>query len=182
MKMIDRKRAPVLREETHAQLPAREERESILARARAAVTGRALVPVSAAGQRGEPRSAVPVRTERQMPASAKAPARNLPAVAKGGRGVPARQAARGARRSHGEGESAPAAPVVAQRMEVPRGQATAAAQNSGSGQTIIVQVSAPQPSYPWWGPWWWGYPSAGCGARLCPRRLGQSCTRWLCGW
>jgi hypothetical protein len=175
MKIIDRKRAPVLQEKPRAELPARAERESILARARAAVASRELVPAPPP----------PVESRPRAPASSKAPVRNLPALVKRRSSVPTRTAARSAPARQGQPRpsAGPAAgvPAAQNRMEVPPGQTAAAVQNSGSGQTIIVQVSAPQPSYPWWGPWW-GYSPAGCGARSCPRRVGQVCTRWLCGW
>lgn len=183
MKIIDRKRAPALQEERPAQLPAREVREGILARARAAVAGK----TQASPQRAQ--SVRPRPGVSQSPRSG--PVRNLPAVVNERRGVPARPSSRSApavprrgdpaRQGQSQPSPGPAAASV-QRMDVPPGQGAAAVQNSGSGQTIIVQVSTPQPSYPWWGPWWWGYSPAGCGARSCPRRVGQVCTRWLCGW
>jgi hypothetical protein len=185
MKMLDRKRAPVLRETPAAQLPVLADRQAILSRARALLTGQRN---TAPGQPAMPQPGVSAAfTKANGSLSPKAAVRNLPAVVKG-RSVPARRSQRSgpasvARPRAGQGQPTTAAPVPAtQRMEVPPGQGTTAVQNTGSGQTIIVQVSAPQPSYPWWGPWWWGYPAAGCGAHSCPVRLGQPCKRWLCGW
>jgi hypothetical protein len=63
MKIIDRKRAPVLQEESSAQLPTREERAAILARARgraAVANNTAVVPVSA--QRRQPITSQPDRS------------------------------------------------------------------------------------------------------------------------
>jgi hypothetical protein len=195
--IIDRKRAPVPQAEPRAQLPAREEREGILARARAAVAGKTVTPATPQraqpvtprpGLSGEARSAKPDVSSSQS--SQPAP-QNLPAVVKHQRGAVARQPARSAfaaaRRGEParQGQPAAAAPVPAaqNRMEVQPGQGTTAVQNGGNGQTIIVQVSAPQPVYPWWGgPWWWGYSGAGCSSRSCPLRVGQPCKRWLCGW
>jgi hypothetical protein len=180
MKSLDRKRAPVLREAPAVQLPALVDRQAILSRARALLTRQ---HDTAPPQPGV--SAAIAKADGSQ--SPKAAVRNLPAVVKG-RSVPARRSQRSAPASvagppAGQGQPVMAAPGPAsQRMEVPPGQGTTAVQNSGSGQTIIVQVSAPQPSYPWWGPWWWGYPPAGCGAHSCPVRLGQPCKRWLCGW
>jgi hypothetical protein len=185
MKMLDRKRAPALRERPAAQLPALVDRQAILSRARALLARQhdTAPPQPAMPQSGV--SAALVKADGSR--SPKAAVRNLPAVVKG-RSVPARRSQRSApasvaRRPAGQGQPVTATSVPAtQRMEVPPGQGTTAVQNSGSGQTIIVQVSAPQPSYPWWGPWWWGYAPVGCEAHSCPMRLGQPCKRWFCGW
>jgi hypothetical protein len=175
MKSIDRKRAPVVQEQPRAQLPALAEREAILSRARALVAKQSAAPVPASPQRAQLPALRPGGSQ-----SSKAPVRNLPAVVKGRQCVPTRQAALSAPAVPRQPAAAPVA--ASQRMEVPPGQNTAAVQNSGSGQTIIVQVSAPQLVYPWWGPWWWGHAPAGCGARSCPVRRGRVCTHWLCGW
>jgi hypothetical protein len=163
MSVIDRKRAPVPQKEAQAQLPARTERESILARARALVANKSTaqtptLPVArkqTAPERQSARANLPVAASRTVTARARP---NVPAA-----------------RPSGQREAPPAAEN--QVVEVP-------AQNGGgSTQTIIVQVAAPQPVYPWWygyGPYWWGYHPAPCSSRKCPRRSGLPCTSWLC--
>jgi hypothetical protein len=167
--VLDRKRAPVLHKESSARLPARDEREAILARARAALASKPAAPApalpvatkSAAPARQSARVNLPVAASRAVPAKS----RPLPAKA----GMPAV-------RPGGQKEVPPAA--GSQVVEVP-------AQNGapGSNQTIIVQVNTPQPVFPWWygyGPYWWGYHPAPCSSRKCPRRESRPCTSWFC--
>jgi hypothetical protein len=175
--VIDRRRAPVVQKEPSAQLPARSEREAIMSRARDLVSGKSPAPAPALPatllrERRGPvatKQAAPPRADRdRRPARANVPvAGSRAATARARPTVPALRAA-------GQNEVQVAPPAGARPGETVQNGAP------GSNQTIIVQVAAPAPVYPWYGPFWWGYHPAACSSRSCPLRSGRPCTRWLC--